>query len=64
LGVPHKSGYLLKISLAHKDSVDLVASTRETVTSTLNRMKGDGLIDFEDKDIVINSQEGLAALAS
>jgi CRP/FNR family cyclic AMP-dependent transcriptional regulator len=63
-GVPHKSGYLLKIRLTHKDIADLIASTRETVTSTLNKMKGDGLIDYEDKYIVINSQEGLAALAS
>ncbi len=63
-GVPHKSGYLLQIRLTHKDYADLIASTRETVTSTLNKMKNDGLIDFEDKYIVIKSQDRLSALAS
>jgi CRP/FNR family cyclic AMP-dependent transcriptional regulator len=63
-GVPHKNGYLLQIRLTHKDFADLIASTRETVTATLNKMKNDGLIDFEDKYIVIKSQERLLALAS
>ncbi len=63
-GVPHKSGYLLHIRLTHKDIADLIASTRETVTATLNKMKNDGLIDFEDKYIVIKSQDRLSALAS
>jgi CRP/FNR family transcriptional regulator, cyclic AMP receptor protein len=63
-GVPHKNGYLLQIRLTHKDYADLIASTRETVTATLNKMKNDGLIDFEDKYIVIKSQERLLALAS
>ncbi len=63
-GVPHKNGHLLQIRLTHKDYADLIASTRETVTATLNKMKNDGLIDFEDKYIVIKSQERLSALAS
>ena len=63
-GVPHKNGYLLQIRLTHKDYADLIASTRETVTATLNKMKNDGLIDFEDKYIVIKSQERLSALTS
>jgi CRP/FNR family cyclic AMP-dependent transcriptional regulator len=63
-GVPHKNGYLLQIRLTHKDFADLVASTRETVTATLTKMKNDGLIEFEDKYIIIKSQEKLSALAS
>ncbi len=63
-GVPHKNGYLLQIKLTHKDYADLIASTRETVTTTLNKMKNDGLIDFEDKYILIKSQDRLSALAS
>jgi Mn-dependent DtxR family transcriptional regulator len=51
------------IKLTCKDYADLIASTRETVTVTLNKMKNDGLIDFEDKYIVIKSQERLSALA-
>ncbi len=62
-GVPHKDGYLLQIKLTHKDYADLIASTRETVTTTLNKMKNDGLIDFQDKYIVIKAQEKLSALA-
>ena len=61
-GVPHGEGYLLKIKLTHKDLADLIASTRETVTATLNKMRHDGLIDFEGKHIVIRSQEKLAAM--
>lgn len=61
-GVPRKNGYLLQIKLTHKDYADLIASTRETVTTTLNKMKNDGLIDFEGKYIVIKSQERLSTL--
>ncbi len=63
-GVPRDGGYLLKIKLTHKDYADLIASTRETVTATLNRMKSDGLIDFEGKYVVIKSQDKIADLAS
>jgi CRP-like cAMP-binding protein len=63
-GVPHDGGYLLKIKLTHKDYADLVASTRETVTATLNKMKHEGLIDFEGKYVVIKSQDKTADLAS
>jgi CRP/FNR family cyclic AMP-dependent transcriptional regulator len=62
-GVPHKNGYLLRIKLTHKDYADLIASTRETVTATLNKMKGDGLIEFEEKYVVIKNQGKIADLA-
>jgi len=62
-GVPREDGHLLKIKLTHKDYADLIASTRETVTATLGRMKSDGLIDFEDKYIVVRSRERLAQIA-
>jgi CRP-like cAMP-binding protein len=63
-GVPHGKGYLLKIKLTHKDYADLIASTRETVTATLNKLKNDGLIDFEGKYITIGSIEKIADLAT
>jgi CRP/FNR family transcriptional regulator, cyclic AMP receptor protein len=63
-GVPHGKGYLLKIKLTHKDYADLIASTRETVTAALNKLKNDGLIDFEGKYIVIGSLEKIADLAA
>ncbi len=63
-GVPRDGGYLLKIKLTHKDYADLIASTRETVTAALNKMKHEGIIDFEGKYIVIKSQDKIADLAS
>lgn len=62
-GVPHNGGYLLKIRLTHKDYADLIASTRETVTATLNKLKNEGLIDLEDKYIVIREIEKLRDIA-
>jgi len=62
-GIPHKDGYLLKIKLTHKDFADLIASTRETVTTTLNKFKGEGIIDYEGKYVVIKSLEGIKTIA-
>lgn len=63
-GVPHEKGYLLKIKLTHKDYADLIASTRETVTATLNKLKNEGLIEFKDKYIVILSLGRIEDLAA
>lgn len=61
-GVPHNNGYLLKIKLTHKDFADLIASTRETVTASLNKIKEEGIIDYEGKYIIINRPDKLRAL--
>jgi CRP-like cAMP-binding protein len=61
-GVPHGEGYLLKIKLTHQDFADLIASTRETVTATLNRMKSEGLIDFEGKYVALLRPERVRVL--
>lgn len=61
--IPHGNGYLLKIKLTHKDFADLIASTRETVTATLNKLKNEGLIDFEGKYLVIKQLEKIRSLA-
>jgi CRP/FNR family cyclic AMP-dependent transcriptional regulator len=61
--IPHGNGYLLKIKLTHKDFADLIASTRETVTATLNKLKNEGLIDFEGKYLVIKQFEKIKSLA-
>ncbi len=63
-GVPKNGGYLLQIKLTHKDYADLVASTRETVTATLNKMKTDKVIDFEGKYVVINTLDRLRSIAN
>ncbi len=61
--VPRDGGYLLKIKLTHKDFADLIASTRETVTATLNKLKNEGLLDFEGKYLVIKQLEKIRSLA-
>jgi CRP-like cAMP-binding protein len=62
-GAPHNDQYLIKIKLTHKDYAALIASTRETVTATFNKLKEEGLIDFEGKYVVIKSLEGLKTMA-
>jgi CRP-like cAMP-binding protein len=52
----------LKIKLTHQDFSDLIASTRETVTTVLNKFKNEGMIDYEGKYVVIRSLEGLKTI--
>jgi CRP-like cAMP-binding protein len=62
-GIPHDDGFLLKIRLTHKDYAALIASTRETVTATVNSLKSRGLIGIEDKYLIIRSLDGVRAIA-
>jgi CRP/FNR family transcriptional regulator len=57
--VPHENGYLVKVKLTHSDYADLIASTRETVTATFNKLKKMGIIDFDNKYVVIKSEDKL-----
>jgi len=64
-GVPRAGGrYLLKIKLTHRDYADLIASTRETVTATLNRLKRDGILESEGKYVVVSDIGRLTALSA
>jgi CRP-like cAMP-binding protein len=62
-GKPHEGGRMIGIKLTHKDLAELIASTRETVTAGLNRMKNEGLIEFDGKHVVVKSPDRLRALA-
>jgi CRP-like cAMP-binding protein len=62
-GTPDGDGYLLKIKLTHRDYAALIASTRETVTATINKLKNEGLIDFKGKYVVIKSLNGIRTIA-
>jgi len=62
-GIPYRNGYLLKIRLTHKDLADLIASTRETVTTSLNRLKEEGFIDYEGRYILITNIDKLKGIA-
>jgi CRP-like cAMP-binding protein len=61
-GVPDDGSYLLKIKLTHHDLSELIASTRETTTATLNHLKKEGLIDYAGKYIKIINKDGLEAI--
>ena len=61
-GIPHADGILLNIRLTHKDFAALIASTRETVTATVNNLKHKGVIGIEDKYLVIKSLDGIRAI--
>jgi CRP/FNR family transcriptional regulator len=48
-GVPDNDSYILKLRLTHHDFSELIASTKETTTATLNNLKKEGIIDYEEK---------------
>jgi len=62
-GVPHENGRMIRVKLTHMDFADLIASTRETVTAELNKLKGEGVIDFEGKNVVVVSTQRLESVA-
>ena len=62
-GIPDGDSYILKIKLTHQDLSELIASTRETTTATLNNLKKEGLIDYEGKYIKIPDKDKLASLS-
>jgi len=61
-GIPYKDGYLLKIKFTHKDFAHLIALTRETVKTTLNKFKAEGIKDYEGKHVVTKSLDGIRTI--
>ncbi|MBI5074345.1 MAG: Crp/Fnr family transcriptional regulator [Nitrospirae bacterium] len=61
--VPHDHGKRLTIKLTHQDFADLIASTRETVTATLNTLRERELINYEGRHIVVTNAAKLRNLA-
>jgi len=62
--VPHAAGFLLKVKLTHQDFADLIASTRETVTATMGKLKNGGVLDIEGRYVVVPSLERLRQLGA
>lgn len=62
-GSVHNGGYLLNISLTHQAYADLVASSRETVTAVLSRLRKTGAIEYEGRNIVVRSVDKLNEIA-
>lgn len=50
-------------SLTHQEIADLVGTTRQTVTSTLSRLKRQGVLSIDTHRIDIESEELLSGLA-
>ena len=59
-----REGHLtrLDIPLTHQEIADMVGTTRQTVSSTLNRMKRQGVLTIETRRIRIESEELLSGL--
>lgn len=50
---------IVDLSLTHQDIAELMGVSRVTVTRGLNTLKDEGIIDIENKRIVINDEDGL-----
>lgn len=57
------SGIKLDVTLTHLEIANLIGSTRETTTTTLNNLKDEGLINVKNRNIYITDKEGLRELA-
>lgn len=54
-GTPHPAGLLLDLSLTHEQIAAMTATTRVTVTRTLQRLRRDGQITEQNGGIVLHS---------
>ena len=45
--------YNINHFLTHKDMADLIGTTRQTVTTLLNELKTEGIIDFSRRSIYV-----------
>ncbi len=62
-GERHDSGIRLSFRLTHQELAHMVGSTRETVTTIMNRFREDGLIAVEQRTLIIQDRERLGATA-
>lgn len=55
-GVPTPRGTLIQLRLTHEDLAKLIGTTRETVTTQVNRFKRMGLLKREGRHFVLNME--------
>lgn len=55
-GVPTPAGTLIPLRLTHEDLAKLIGTTRETVTTQINRFRRMGLLTREGRHIVLNME--------
>ena len=64
LGVKDQRGILIRVKITHQEMAGLIASTRETVSATLGDFKRKGLIDLDQRRIIIRNSKGLSQITS
>jgi CRP/FNR family transcriptional regulator len=62
-GVMGRDGITIDLRLTHQDIANMVAASRETVTTVLTDMRHEGIIDIERKRVRIAHPEDLEARA-
>jgi len=61
-GVMSKEGVVIKLDLTHEEMGNLIGSTRQTVTTILNRLERSGVISLYKKKIIVHRIEELEEL--
>jgi len=61
-GAPHEEGRIIDLNLTHSDYADLIASTRETVSAVLGKLRKAGAISYSGRKIVVLSEDALREL--
>ncbi|HEY5649070.1 MAG TPA: Crp/Fnr family transcriptional regulator [Nitrospiria bacterium] len=64
VGVKDARGILFRVKITHQDLASLIGSTRETVSATLGEFKKKGLIDIDQRRIILKDSKGLSDLVS
>jgi CRP-like cAMP-binding protein len=61
-GTATGDGIAFKLDLTHEELAYLISSTRQTVTTILNRFEKNGIISMQKKKIIVKSMEKLQEL--
>ena len=62
-GVTTDHGIVFELGLTHEEIANIISSTRQTVTSILNRFEKSGIIDVQKKRITVKDMEQLAEIS-
>lgn len=62
-GVNTDTGITFKMDLTHEDIANLISSSRQTVTTVLNRFEKAGIIQINKKQITVKNMEKLSELS-
>lgn len=62
-GVITERGVILELGLTHEEIANIISSTRQTVTSILNRFEKAGIIEVRKKKIIVKNLEQLIEIS-